>query len=216
LALALGAIAGMAPDLDVLIRSADDPLRFLDHHRGFTHALAFVPVGALVCTLLCHPAARRWITFGETYRYAVLGFASHGVLDACTSYGTRLLWPFSELRVAWNLIAVVDPLLTVPVLALLAAAVLRRRVVWARAALLWAVAYLGVGAVQGERAEHAGRVLAETRGHRPERLLAKPSFGNLLVWKVVYQADGRYYVDAVRPAWRVSWFPGTDAPVLDA
>ncbi len=42
----LGALAGMAPDLDVLIRSPTDPLLFLEYHRQFTHALLFVPIGA--------------------------------------------------------------------------------------------------------------------------------------------------------------------------
>ncbi|MDT8282362.1 MAG: metal-dependent hydrolase [Gammaproteobacteria bacterium] len=32
-ALVIGALAAMTPDLDVLIRSADDPLLFLEYHR---------------------------------------------------------------------------------------------------------------------------------------------------------------------------------------
>lgn len=215
LAATLGALAAMAPDLDVLIRSANDPLLALEYHRQFTHALAFVPIGALLCSLLAYPLVQRWATFAQAYLFCVLGFASHGLLDACTSYGTRLLWPFSELRVAWNLVAVVDPAFTLPLVALVVVAVLRRRPGYALLALLWALTYLGAGAVQRERAEQAGLAIAEARGHQPERLLAKPSFGNLLVWKVVYQADGRYFVDAVRPAWEVSWFPGTDAAVLE-
>jgi len=39
-----GLLAGLAPDLDVLIRSGSDPLLFLEFHRQFTHALAFVPL----------------------------------------------------------------------------------------------------------------------------------------------------------------------------
>lgn len=48
LSLLVGFLAGMAPDLDVLIRSAEDPLLFLNFHRQFTHSLLFVPVGALL------------------------------------------------------------------------------------------------------------------------------------------------------------------------
>ena len=44
--LLLGALAGMAPDLDVLIRSGTDPLLFLEYHRQFTHSIAFAPIGA--------------------------------------------------------------------------------------------------------------------------------------------------------------------------
>ncbi|MDA8555727.1 metal-dependent hydrolase, partial [Luminiphilus sp.] len=34
-ALWIGALAGMAPDLDVFIRSDQDPLLFLEYHRQF-------------------------------------------------------------------------------------------------------------------------------------------------------------------------------------
>ena len=49
----------------------------------------------------------------------VFGYATHGLLDACTSYGTVLFWPFSNERLTWNNISIVDPLLTIPALILL-------------------------------------------------------------------------------------------------
>ena len=51
----LGFLAGMAADLDVLIRSPSDPLLFLEYHRQFTHSLIFIPVGGLLCALVLHP-----------------------------------------------------------------------------------------------------------------------------------------------------------------
>ena len=33
----LGFLSGMAPDLDILIRSSSDPLLTLEFHRQFTH-----------------------------------------------------------------------------------------------------------------------------------------------------------------------------------
>ena len=47
----IGALAGMAPDLDVLIQSATDPLLSLEYHRQFTHSLIFIPLGAALCAL---------------------------------------------------------------------------------------------------------------------------------------------------------------------
>ena len=47
----VGAAAGMAPDLDVLLRSASDPLFGLVMHRHFTHSLAFVPLGGALVML---------------------------------------------------------------------------------------------------------------------------------------------------------------------
>ena len=42
-----GALSGMAPDLDALIRSHTDPLMYLEYHRQFSHALVFIPIGSL-------------------------------------------------------------------------------------------------------------------------------------------------------------------------
>jgi inner membrane protein len=205
----------MAPDLDVLIRSPSDPLLFLDYHRQFTHALVFIPVGAWLCALILHPMARRWLRFRETWLFCGLGYATHGLLDACTSYGTQLLWPFSDVRIAWNHVAVVDPLFTLPLLGLLVAAALRRRPRFAALGLAWAVLYLGFGLVQGQRAEHAAAALAQSRGHVPERLTVKPSFANLLVWKSIYRAEGSFHVDAVRVGLDARIVPGERVPALE-
>jgi inner membrane protein len=213
--MALGALSGMAADLDVLIRSSTDALLFLEYHRQFTHALAFVPFGALVCALALHLPVGRGLRLRETYLFCLLGFATHGLLDACTSYGTALLWPFSAERIAWNLIAVVDPMFTLPVLALLFAAAFRQAPRYAQFALLWALAYLSVGALQHGRAEDTARALAQSRGHVLERLTVKPAFGNLLLWKTVYATDDAFYVDAVRLGRRATLFPGSRAPRLD-
>ena len=46
----LGFLSGLAPDIDIFIRSTDDPLLFLEFHRQFTHSLLFIPLGGLVCS----------------------------------------------------------------------------------------------------------------------------------------------------------------------
>ena len=45
----LGFLSGMAPDLDIFIRSEQDPLLFLEYHRQFSHSLVFIPIGGLIC-----------------------------------------------------------------------------------------------------------------------------------------------------------------------
>ena len=111
-----GCIAGLAPDLDIFIRSSTDPLLKLEFHRQFTHALVFIPIGALLVTLFLRVLFKNHLSWTETYFFCLLGYATHGLLDACTSYGTQLLWPFSDVRISWNNISVIDPLLTIPVI----------------------------------------------------------------------------------------------------
>jgi inner membrane protein len=210
----LGGLAGMAPDLDALIRSPSDPLLFLEFHRQFTHALSFIPFGALLCTLLAYPLVRRHVSFLRAWVFCLAGYATHGLLDACTSYGTQLLWPFSDLRVAWSNVPIVDPLFTLPLIALTVAAVVRRAPVFARAACTWAIVVLLFGVVQRERAESFATHVAEGRGHIGTTASAKPAFGSLLLWKTFYEYDGRYYVDAARLGFAVRFFPGDSAEKL--
>ncbi len=212
-----GALSGMAPDLDSLIRSDTDPLLYLEYHRQFSHSLVFIPVGGLLCALLMYALfARRWqLGFGFTYLWCVLGYATHGFLDACTSYGTQLLWPFSTERFAWNTISIVDPLFTVPLIVLVTFGVLRKNPRCGQLALAWVVVYQGFGWLQHLRVENAGYELAAARGHTPARLDVKPSFGNLLLWKVIYEIDGGYYTDAVRAGPALQVYEGAFIPRLD-
>lgn len=212
---AVGAVSGMTPDLDTLIRSSTDPLLFLEFHRQFTHSLIFIPVGALICAGAFYWFVRARLTFLQTYLFCFLGYASHGVLDACTSYGTQLFWPFSDERVAWSNISVFDPMFTLPIIALVVLAAIRRRPRLARWALVWAAAYLSLGVVQRERAESIGEVLAASRGHAPQRLEAKPSLASLLLWKVIYEHDGRFYVDAVHAGRSATIYEGESIEALD-
>ncbi|MAN78927.1 MAG: metal-dependent hydrolase [Rhodospirillaceae bacterium] len=213
----LGFIAGMMADLDVLIRSQTDPLLFLEYHRQFTHSLIFIPVGGLIAALLLYRPFRRWhgLTFPRTWMFCALGYGTHGSLDTATSYGTVLLWPFSDARFSWSIISIVDPLFTLPVLALAIAGVVRRNGAWGRAALVWALVYLGLGTVQHRTALAMGHALAADRGHAPLRLEVKPSFANILVWKVIYETADRFHVDAVRAGIGPMVMPGTSVPRLD-
>lgn len=200
-AAATGAVAGLAPDLDVLIRSSADPLLAIEYHRHFTHAFAFVPIGALLVALVLWPLIHRWRTevkFARVYLWCLLGYGSHGVLDAMTSYGTRLLWPFSDERFAWNVVSVIDPLFSLPLALLLLVGIGRRSRLLARIAALWAIFYLAAGTVQQHRAENIARYWAEGAGIPVERVLAKPAFGNLVLWRGLVDDGQRFHALAVR------------------
>ncbi|MBK9519410.1 MAG: metal-dependent hydrolase [Anaeromyxobacter sp.] len=151
----VGGLAGWLPDADVLIRSAADPLLAIEQHRAFTHALVFTPVGA---ALVAAPflLRREWrARAGAVYAAALAGWATHAPLDACTSYGTQLLWPFSDQRIAWNVVSIVDPVITLPLLLGVVLAAWLRSAWPAAAALAVALAWLGVGALQHARAADA-------------------------------------------------------------
>src|SRR5215510_4472808 len=107
-----GAAGGMIPDMDIFIQSIRDPLLFFEFHRHFSHSLLFIPAGGFLTGVIFWLLFKRKVPLKPLALAATLGYATHPLLDACTSYGTMLFWPFSEARVAWDLISIVDPLFT--------------------------------------------------------------------------------------------------------
>lgn len=212
----VGFLAGLAPDLDVLIRSPTDPVLFLEYHRQFTHSLVFIPFGALFIAALTFPMVRKSLSFKTTYVASFLGYATHGLLDACTSYGTLLFWPFSNERITWNNISIVDPLFTIPAIILVLVAINTNRRRFSFFAVGWIVSYLSLGFVQYERALSSAYHLAQSRGHNAERVTLKPSFGNLILWKTIYQHEDRFYVDAIRAGLELTWCTGESVKIFDA
>ena len=86
---------------------------------------------------------------------------------------------------------------------------------FAQIAFVYAIVFLSLGLVQKQRAENALYTLAEQRGHQTERVRVKPSFGNRHVWKLIYEYDGRYYVDAVELIWNTTIISGTSIQKLN-
>ena len=211
----IGFLAGLAPDLDVLIRSTDDPILFLEYHRQFSHSLFFIPFGSLIVALLIFLLVKGSMGFKTVYLASFLGYATHGLLDACTSYGTQLFWPFSNERVTWNNISIVDPIFTIPVIILVAIAITKKRRIFSFFAIGWIAFYLSLGFVQYERALSAAMQLADSRGHNAQRLTLKPSFGNLILWKSIYQHEETFYVDAIRTVQSSTWCSGESIEIFD-
>ena len=194
----LGFLSGMAPDLDIFIRSSTDPLLSLEYHRQFTHSLIFIPFGGLICALFLFVVFKKIspFNFKSTWLYCTLGYGTHGLIDACTSYGTLLFWPFSDMRIAWNNISIIDPLFTLPLIILIILATVKKKNIYSIVALAWAITYLLLGVYLHNKAINVGKEIAEQRGHVVTRIKAKPSFGNLILWKIIYETNDQFHVDA--------------------
>jgi len=194
----VGFAAALLADADVLISASDDPLLNLELHRHFSHSLIFIPVGALIATLLLWPLLRKRIELKMVYMYALLGYGTSGLLDACTSYGTHLLWPFSETRIAWSIIAIVDPVFSLLLLISLIIGYKYYKPLAPGVGLTLAGCYLLLGLWQHQSALQSAFELAEQRNHDVQRIIVKPTLANLVLWRSVYQSNDRFYVDAIR------------------
>jgi len=104
---------------------------------------------------------------------------------------------------------------TLPLVALVITGVWKKNPRFGQLALCWVVIYQGFGLFQHLRVEQAGQALAAQRGHAPLRLEVKPSFANLLLWKVIYEIEDGYYTDAFRAGSELTPYPGEFIPRLD-
>ena len=196
----VGMFAGLLADADILISSSSDPLLNIEYHRHFTHSLFFIPFGAMLALIFLWPFLHRHISNARLYLFCLLGYSMSGVLDACTSYGTHLLWPLSDERVAFNIISIIDPVFTLILLIAFLFGLRNRTRKIAFIGLFLCVGYLLIGFAQQQRAYEWSENLIAKRGHTVDHHIVKPTLGNLLLWRSVYIYDDRIYVDAIRVA----------------
>lgn len=158
-----GAIAGAAPDLDILMGLSGDSFDQLIAHRGITHSLLFAPVvGPLWGWLLDRRERARLNRARDPGRLAAwigvvtLALWSHPLLDLMTPYGTQLLAPLSRERFALSVMPIIDPLYTALLLVGLGCAWRFRRTAWGYRAtwmgLLLSCVYIGYAAYLNEDA----------------------------------------------------------------
>ncbi len=198
LATIIGLVAGVIADADILIRSASDPLLSLEFHRHFTHSIFFIPVGAGIAFLLLWPFLRNKLPAVYLYLYCFMGYLLSGFIDACTSYGTYLLWPLIDARISWHIISIIDPIFTLTLIAAIIIGYKKLSSSFSRIGLVFAGVYLLFTFSQMNRAEDSIIELAAQRGHTIEKIIVKPTIGNSLLWRSVYLSNDTFYIDAVR------------------
>ncbi len=213
----IGLLAGLAPDIDIFIRSNHDPLLFLEFHRQFTHSLLFIPVGGFICAIVFYAlfAKKSNLSFKDTYIFSTVGYATHGIVDTFTTYGTQLYWPFSDERLAWNTVSVIDPLFTIPIIFLCILTLIKKNKKIAFYAIAWILIYQFMAFNQKQRAESIILQHAMKQGHNVKSIEAKPSFANIIVWKVIYTDNNNYYVNAIRLGKTHTIFEGESIKKID-
>lgn len=209
-AVAAGALLATLPDLDVLIRHGD-PLSAMVNHRGFSHSLIVLTAISALLTALCR-LGRSARPYPAWYLFATLWLvlATHPLLDAFTSYGTQLWWPYRPVPTAWSSIFIIDPLFTLPLLAATLAALgtgLTPRVVrGCRWALAWAAIYLALSLVAKHVVEDRVQRTLAAEGLQVESMFSAPEPFTILLWRVAAKvapsetpkdAEDGPYVEAV-------------------
>lgn len=131
-----------------------------------------------------------WLFF-----YAIV---THPILDAFTTFGTRLFWPFSDVRVSLSNISIVDPIYTIPFLATVIACGFYSRTDRRRQITNW----VGIGvscfymmATMSTR-KHVDKVMESSlskQGIVPDKMISTPTIFNNILWFSIAQKDSNYY-----------------------
>ena len=127
-AIVLGAIAGTIPDLDIVTRFFVDDLTASVMHRGLSHSLIFPFVAAPILAWILKKIYSNYsdVSFNDWLKMFFLAIITHPLLDAQTTWGTQLFWPF-EWRVAVENIFIIDPIYTLPFLTFLILTAFQKR-----------------------------------------------------------------------------------------
>jgi len=123
---------------------------------------------------------------------------THPILDCFTTYGTQIFWPFANTRVAFNNIAVADPLYTVPFLVCLAIAMVYpkehpRRSMWNNRGLIISCFYMAFTLFNKTRVNTVFESSLLKQGIAFERFMTTPTILNNVLWSGVAETDSAFY-----------------------
>lgn len=198
-ALLYGAVAGTIPDLDVYVGKFFDPITAIEIHRGFSHSiLFFVLLSPILGWILSKIEKKNEVTFNQATIFWFLGLLTHALLDAFTTWGTQLFYPF-DIRLSLHSIFVIDPLYTLPFLFCLIM-VMRfkrnnpKRQKWNNFGILISSSYLLLTVViqQVVKSKFENRLSEEHIEY--VRKIVKPSPLNIILWNSIIETEDGYYM----------------------
>lgn len=198
----LGAAVATLPDLDVIFLPLFDQVQRISIHRGYSHSILGVLLLSLVLTWLFS----KWKKLGDVSRqrwfvFAFLATFTHILLDAFTTFGTQLFLPFTDYRVAFDSITIIDPIYTLPLLVGVLVCLFykktdRFRSRWNTIGLVLSTVYLSFTLLNKENVNKVVAASLQKQGIEYESFLTIPvSAGSLLWYGVAKSKSGLYIGD---------------------
>jgi len=193
-AAAWGALCGTLPDLDAFIDHGD-AVSNMTYHRAESHALFWLTLAAPLIAWVISRFQREHTLFIRWWLAVWLALVTHPLLDWTTIYGTQLALPFTDWPYGLGSMFIIDPLYTLPLLAGVVIALIRRHagLRWNVAGLALSTAYLG-WSFAAQLWVHADVTTAlRQQGLRAERVLVTPTPFNTVLWRIVVMDGDRYF-----------------------
>jgi inner membrane protein len=187
----LGALAGMAPDLDFLFELRGK-LAAWRYHRVAFHGIPLVPVLAAPLIAAAFATDARAVGALRIVLTVVAGIVTHLLLDVVTSFGTALFFPFSRRRFSTRSHFIMDPI----VLCILAGGFVADRAVAALAAL--AIYMLASHTIRVWLTRKARAALVRL-GYRDPRPVLEPRLLSPWRWMVLLDRGDEYLIGQATP-----------------
>jgi inner membrane protein len=144
-ALVMGAAAQYLPDLDVMAALWLDPADNLIAHRGITHSFLFVVTASIVLAWIARSVFKNPVTpWSFWIGFFALQFSLHIFIDAFNAYGAGWLEPFSNEKISFHTLYVVDPFFTLPLIVSLIALLLARQARFRKQLALYGLGLAGL------------------------------------------------------------------------
>jgi inner membrane protein len=203
-----GAIAGNIPDFDVMFQLLVSPENSMLFHRGLSHSLLLwalsSPLLALVINKIFRGNSRsylKWLCITAT------AWFSHIFLDIFNTYGTGIFEPFSQARIAYDAVNVIDILYFVPVLIMSVFFVfiikncLKKRIT-ALTSLIYSLTYILASVLIKINIETTAETLLVKKGISPSRIISSPLPLSTLAWKIVAETDAGFHTGTFYGFWK--------------
>jgi inner membrane protein len=196
-----GAVGGLIPDLDVLIAPFFSEVDGLFVHRGFSHSLIFSFILAPFMGWLIYQIHKKKLKI-KWREWTILIFwaaFTHPILDYFTTYGTGAFLPFSNYRVEFGTIAIVDIFYTVPFIIVLLTILFIKRTSALRRKLILGLAFLTSFYLLGTVVNkiHVNSVFKNAfaeQGITYSRYKTAPLPLTNFLWMGMAEADSGYYM----------------------
>ena len=135
-----GGVAGLLPNLDVLLDHGD-PILNMIRHRAEPHALLLLTLFALPMAWAVSRIHRQPQLYGGWWWGLMLALVTHPLLDLMTISGTQVFQPFTDEAYGLGSMFIIDPVYLLSLLAGLVAALRVKTVGSALAINGWALAF---------------------------------------------------------------------------
>lgn len=136
--------------------------------------------------------------YKDWYWLFFLSIITHPMLDCCTAYGTQIFQPFSDFRVAFNNISVVDPIYTLPFLicVIVTSMLLRnspKRRVFNYLGIGLSSVYLLFTFYNKSKVNTVFENALAEQGFEYDRYMTAPTILNNVLWHCIAEGDSVFY-----------------------